>query len=581
MERTAIRSKPQTHGDRIGESLARELRIITRDINRLLPVEQEAKKVLTSGRRIRWGRFAELVFNGPVFAAETLEASRGLGEALDRGKGLKRLIIAPELLYHDGFREKAAGRNRFYWAVLSPRQLGNLPMPLNNEGIGQIDRFMKSFAFPPFQYGDPRITNLTVIMAIQQLARPDLKLSIPRGLSSLNDRLLAYFDYYMGFITIPDTDSDEGLRGYGRMIWAGARLLIAISSYIPARLGITPSSVRKLFLEKSYIIQDGFLGNRFQQTVASEIDNAYRRGALPAHLEGYQHFDKEVDKRAAEALAQQFRWQYRNWGQDQESPEQTLSRLARYRADLRAEALRSKDKAIRINIDSEGPIRDILVASQNRQTLMLIVTMGDGSFVTLEANNSSRLFGIPPTLKREFPHIEALMVRNIVGSVLDYAQTRFPKIEPRTIKTSTVSSPKLPDDEVFKKDLGASEKQVVIKPPKRKTLRSTIAHAMSREPEVPQPAQEKERIRTVLATRSDIVDLMPKNTPDKVIDAAMKAITAFEYGDKNAKSLTDYDGESIRFGKHRLLVVEQRPGLFIPARARHRKDVYRDFKARQ
>ncbi len=563
--------KFQTHQERIGFGLLNELNSITRAINCLSGIWKREIPTESIGE----GHLAGIIYRGRPFITEYLETSRQLGDELDRAESVASLSIPPSLLQHDHFRGKRIPRKRLSWQTATPQDISELPLPLDNEGISKIDSLMRSGQIGPFQYGDSIAALLVTIMPIQQLARPELELSIPRGLASLNERMLAYYDYYMGFVAVPNSDPDSDYKGFVRMLWAGPGLTFGLANYIPARLGITPSSTRKLYLEQPVIASAGILEISYQKLFA-EIDRTYRTDALPANLEMYQHFDRDVDRRAAEALALKLRGEDRSWDQEEVDPKVTLERLARYRQDLRSEILKSKDKSLRVNIDPEGIIRDVVITCQNKQTLMLIVTMGDGSFTTLEANNSGRLFGIPTNLQREYPHVEEGLMRAIINPVLDFARQRFPRIEPPNIQATPISAQKLPDAETYKTGLSATTEQVVIKPPKRKTLRSAIQTAITREPEMPQPAVDRKRVNRVLASRTQIVTSLPKNIPLEVIDRIMKAIKDFEFGEKKVEALTDIpEAVRLRVGNYRVVLFNIGANRYSLERAADRKEVYR------
>lgn len=568
--------KPVTHQDRIGQALRNELNAIVGDLNR---INSLWGREVSSG--VKHLPLAEIIYHSEPFAGAYLEASRRLGDALDKAVAVPRLKFPPALTQQDHYRGIEVPLRGIGLRGPSPRDINNLPLPLDNEGIGKIDSLMKATKIGPFIFGDPRAAFLLEVLPIQPLARPELKLTIPQGLQPLNSRMLAYYDYYMGFFAVPNLDPIQETKGFIRMAWLGGGLMTAIACYIPARLGITPSSAFKLYQEKTLLSDQTFSGRRWQRIIGRETELSFRKNALPPHLQRYQHLDKAIDKKAAEAL--KFKYNSHDGVQksdsdnDKESNE-ALRSLARYRADLRSEALKSSDKYLRLSIDPEGIIRDVIIASQNRQTLMLIIEIADGSYVTLEANNNSRLFGIPPQLRREYPHIEDLLIRDAVVPVLDWAKPRFPHIEPKVTRSTPATLQKLPDAETYKESLSATPEQVVIKPPKKKTLRSAIQKAVTREPVLPQPAQERRRIRRVIATRAKIEKLLPKNTSADIVDRALSAIQDFEFGDRRAKALVDFpDTYRITVGRYRIILEKGDYGIYSLEDVGHRREIYRDY----
>lgn len=561
-----------SHQGRIRSSFQNEINSIAVDFNRAGEIW---KKGIPDGVKKR--PLAEIIYNSEPFAATYLEASRRLGEAMDRAATMPDLPLPPSLTQQDHYRGVAVPLGRLGLHGPSPRDISNLPLPLDNEGIGKIDSLMRAYKRGPFQYGDSRAAFLLQIIPIQLLARPDLKLTIPQGLKSLNNRMIAYYDYYMGFIAVPNLDPEQEVIGMIRMTWAN--LIAVLACYIPARLGITPSSALKLYQEKTILSDQSFSGRSVHKIMGRETELSYRRDALPPHLQGYQHLDREVDERAAKALEFKYRGYANDWeSEDEEGSNQALRKLARYRADLRSETLKLPEKYFRLSIDPEGVIRDVIITTQNKQTLMLIVEIADGSHVTLEANNTSRLFGIPPRLRREYPHIDSLILSDVVVPVLDWARSRFPHIEPQAPRSSPATIQKLPDAETYRESLSVSPEQVVIKPPKRRTLRSTIQTALTREPVLPQPPAERRRIRRVVASRTQIENLLPRNTRREIADRVLIGIHDFEFGDRRAKALVDFpDTYRITVGRYRIILKREGNGLYYLEDVGHRREIYRSY----
>lgn len=564
--------KPTTHQGRIGFALVNEFNAIIGDLNRANKIWGE-----TIPGGVKRPPLAEIIYNAEPFAGEYLEASRRLGDALEKADTIPNFTLPPDLSQQDHYRGVTVPLSRLGLRGPSPRDISNLPLPLDNEGIGKIDSLMRATKIGPFHYGDSRATFLLQIMPIQPLARHELKLTVPKTLQPLQDRMVTYYDYYLGFIAIPNLDPEQEAKGAIRIAWAGVELMAALACYIPARLNITPSSALKLYQEKTLFSDQTLSGRNFQKVMGMETELSFRKDALPPHLQRYRHLDKEIDSRAAEALSHQYRSQDRSWGDENEDESGgALRRLARYRADLRSEVLKSPDKYLRLSVDPEGVIRDVIIASQNKQTLMLIVEIADGSHVTLEANNNSRLFGIPPQLRREFPHIDDIIIKDVITPILDWARPRFPRVEPST-KPATLTLSRLPDAETYKESLRVTPEQVVIKPPKRRTLRSAI-QTVTREPGLPQPPEERRRIRRVIAaSRTRVESLLPRNIRTEIIDKALSAIHDFEYGDRAAKSLQDFDVYSIRAGKYRLILRRQENRAYYLEAIGHRREVYRDY----
>ncbi|MBI2196829.1 hypothetical protein HYU45_04465 [Candidatus Daviesbacteria bacterium] len=430
------------------------------------------------------------------------------------------------------------------WVSLA--DIEQMSLPLSLVSMSQINRFLRRYPLLKFTLSKSALVaqETATILPSLDIANPHKKRLIPPTLQPLHARMTAYFDYFTNFITASHLDSEREEKFVSAVVSAGPYFLSGVGCFLPARLGITPSSALKLLEEKTvsglYSWQWGILRKRMEK----EVCHAYPVNGFPENLQKYQHYNPQADQRATELLLKV----------NSEQPggvvgiDNLFERLWRYWKILRSDIFRSDRKYLEFPLD-HSVIDRLEVASQYRHSLTFFVFFKDNqTHLTLEVSrNGQRIYGIPRALLREFPHIGDVLAKVIFDPVLDDARRKHPNIEPApTIITATVPS----DRNGEQADL---EPDVPVKPPKR---RLTLAvQSLFHDSPLPLPVEPKNRLCEVQYSRTLVVELIGRRVQDKVIDRIMATLRGFEWGEKRAKRLAALPGlYRLRVGDWRIIL---------------------------
>lgn len=455
---------------------------------------------------------------------------------------------------------------------VSLADIEQMPLPLSLTDISRINRLFNQSLISRFIFGyrDHIIQHIATGLPVFELARPQ-EFKTPVGLKPLQARLSSYLDYYLGYINLPQVDIEKDMD----LLWAlsfGRRGLIqGLAYYIPARLGITPASGIKLFDEKAAIHPYPMAWELLKKRTANEMCHAYRIDALPPAISKYLHYDQTSDTQASKLFKAYLEGQSSDNQPDQISDQDMMFlRYRRYQKVLRADVLKSEEKFLRLPM-THPLIREVIIASQYKQTMMFILLLNnDQAHLTLEVNGNNRVYGIPGDLLRESPHSGDLLIKEVLGAVLNYALQQYPNVEPAIIEVRAPAQPEVMPD-MYSSDDKPDQSEKVSKPPKRKTLPPIFT-----EPKLPEPVTPTEHKFNVSYTRTQVQT--PHRLPDDIVDRIMRDLQLFELGKKKVKPLEDVPNHfSLRSGDHRSILEHTGNRQYVFKEAGSRSSIYRDL----
>lgn len=388
---------------------------------------------------------------------------------------------------------------------------------------------------------------------------------VPTPLQPLSERLGCYFDYYTSFMTNFSASYDDDLWLFFTLHYRANRLTQALGCYIPARLGITPSSAVKLYQEKAF---KSAMPTRFWQRdlkilqiLERESTQAYRKGGLPADLNHCLLYDPTTDQRSADALEGYFRETGRlNATAIEVEAADLLAKLRLYQPRLRSDIANSQERHLRIPLSGQL-IKEVMVAYQNRLSLVMVARFADGqTHLTLEVTKDGRLFGIPPRLASQYPHIDDLLAQEMVKPILDWSRRQHPEVEPLPV----VRIDKLARELLSPIQITVGEETGKDKPLKRRRLR--LLHPLLPEPESPQevtlpPSSPYFRVDY---SESDIARLLGnKKGQADLVKQIMNTLRRFEYGHIRTEAVkAAADLRKIRVGKYRIFLEHHGRGHY-------------------
>lgn len=449
---------------------------------------------------------------------------------------------------------------------ISLEDINNLPHPLSLENMGRINRFLRLTRFPylplmPLGEEAQRAMVIAMILPALDVARPK-EAVIPDGLKTLHDNMQAYLDYYLGFMNLTQLTDYQKFQFSHALAYVGINLSQALGLYLPARLGITPSSATKLFLEKTVFGGSKLVRYALRKQMEPNIQHAFRKGNLPAEVQQYQHYNPQADQAATEILGQYYQSEVQSQlaiDPPSDTVESLATRLRRYQKVLRSEVLNSPEQSLVLRAD-RGPINKIILANQYRSSMMLVVLLGDnGHYLTMDIN-PDRLYGIPAELFKQIPHVDDFLGRDVLSSVVEFARQQHPNIEPRPVI-------RLPGQHAYtspskREDLSPGIQQTAPKEKKTPVTkrRLSLIASLLQEPRLPEPVQPEEQkpLYRVPHTRMEVAKLMKRDIDSEDVQQVMETLHKFEWGQRvDQRSIADMpDYLAIRKGRWRIVLFE-------------------------
>lgn len=511
---------------------------------------------------------AERIYSEGSIIGAYINDARNVSLAL---KGAKRFEVKdPEIARF------AHQRNPFTQRIrgASLTDIEELPYPLTREGLITINRFLR------FSYVSRFTLSNTAQMA-QEIAvtLPALNTIYPKEglvtsqLKPLCDRMTAYFDFFSDFITSTHISPTQEIEFLSVAAFASRSLWRGLGCFLPGRLGITPSSTAKLFDGKIRSGFDAWAWEMLKKELTKELHGAFLKDKLPEELHKYLLYDTQANQEAAMLLQPYYQQLAKDSFERAHSGDQNepLIRLHSYQKALRADMLNAPEKFLRFPL-THPVIREVLVASQYKQSLILIVRFRNSpTHLTLDINERGKIYGIPAALLREDPHIGDLLAKDLLGPILEYGRRRHPGIE--SVPKAVIRMPlritqKPPPDLIVNGD--DYTKYIAEKPLKRKRL-----VRLFQEPKLPERVEQREPRFQVNHSRSQVEELTGGKLPEKMTDRVMEAIKMFEWGEKTAKDLTDIQGYyRIRVGDYRIFLYHMDGKKYDLDKIKHRSKAY-------
>ena len=490
-----------------------------------------------------------LLYKGEVVHPRWVDAARAYSINLERAESFIKPDEKPKLLSSNLYGLKIKGT--------SLRDVEQMPLPLLSSDITKILKMVSTGPFDRFFLGRNAqlVQEMMVTLPAADLARP-AEVTIPEGIRPLHARLTNFFDYYTGFLQQPFLDDDE----YNHFFWAMARgysrFYQGLGLFVPARLGITPSSTTKLLAEKLLYVP--IFGKKAIKGLSLFLKDSYRKDGLPANFVELQDYTPLRDKDFSTALLRiDQETPIASLGGGVEEAQGVFGDFRKFQALIRADVLRVKDKQLQIP-SSNPSIAEIRVSTQYRRSLAFLVRLATGESVLLEVNGINRLFGIPAELFKEDPNINDKLTKAILEPFIDFSRQLHPEKGQRPV--ISVSSDRTPVVKIPKIDGGVVE--IEAKPPKRKRLLSASGSQA-----LPSPAKTRRQVYRVDYNRTAVAKLLKLPYEDKLVDRSMRAIKSFEWGERQAEHIHKAPGHiRIKVG-HRRIALELLGGTNYTLRA--------------
>jgi len=406
----------------------------------------------------KWNQNAEAfplvedrTFKGPPSVYGFAEALREIPDFLNQLKEVEGGFAANPAIVAD-----LQGTNFFETKLngTSLLDIEGMQLPLSNKDIQRIHGMFpigmaipgasKIFKMPSME--DKIVLQMMVLLAARKFVDPKEKIKVPEKIMHLHSRLVNYFDHWVELTLNPPESAKAEYMEYISPTMVSQDLFWAIGTYLPARLGILPSSAIKLYIERvsrsklspdvglaGLFFKNAFWRPFFLPGLSVPTRKAIRTHALPFDLQKYQNYDFETDKRASAILAKRYSQELANIDltTTHEAASRFRDRLSLYRESLQADILSSGSKRrLVVNMDDES-VEKLILTSQNKDTLMMILDFKDNenTHLTLEFTKDERLFGFPVEMLKE-KGLTDLVTADMLQPLLERAQYLHPSVEP-------------------------------------------------------------------------------------------------------------------------------------------------------
>ncbi len=522
-------------------------------------------------REASWAKGREAAeITGTSFTALAYRGQPFVQEVLSTSQQVHRLLEAAELEVSKGsiyikIEEKipeaidSYGRQVFGTSLKDIEGMGPDPETgyLHKDDIKRINSMLRGREAIPLlsrlsslrhSSKNHEVIDPLIILAIQSWARPETR-KIEPSLKPLQNNLEAYFDYYVDMAIDPSLDSDTELQFSNTLGWLGPTFNAALAGYLPARLGISPSSAIKIYAQKTQQkFREGKSGWNIAKAHAdTHLVEAYLEGSLPEDLAPYQFYNEEADARAAHILETHYRNALSSNEDQFEAHEKAKKEKAQFGASAASvfkQIFRDPDQRIELSMD-HGAISRVTVTATNRRVAMFVIHLGEDTHVTLEMDKEGRVFGIPPSLLKKHPNIGDMLLADILPPLLE--KVTPPKKNNLPPKAVVYPAPTLPQ-EIPEVDHEPEEPKVKVK---TRGKRSSDG-----KPNLPTPERLPKKVRFVSHSEEQVRELLGgKKVNSQTIEQIMKTIERFEYGDKSAVRLRQNRNQvRIRVGNLRIVL---------------------------
>lgn len=534
-----------------------------------------------------WGQggLAKIVYQGEPFIYTYLETRHGIPQLIKRIQKIQQNISGNQSAYaenlanlknQDVFSHKIKG--------VSLNDIEQMPLPLERDNIKRINRVFHT-VFSPGKNQSFVMRYALLCLATQKIARPEKQIAIPASLERLYNRIIHYLDYYVDFFTTSSPTQEEQERFLIALGWAGRWLIYTLGCYLPARLGLTPSSVIKLYQQQTTNVSS-ILRHVIIHEMEKQTKFSFRKDSLPADIVDYQHYNSQNDKIAAQLLVDFYEKQDLKdveIASASTDSEQLLERLEGYRKAIRAEIMNSHNNRLTLNFSPNNVINEVIITNQrqNKQTLIFILKFKDKqAHLTLEIDDKNRLYGLPGELIKENPHIGDSILRDILVPFLEKMRLKHPDIETKPISPSELFSKPLilSQSPVSVKEVEEVDIEPVKNPRRVSRIPTSIGRVFTQaqEPEPPSPISEKPRQFRVIHSRKRVAEMLRGTPRSQDIAQIMEAIRKFEFGQKLSKQISWSRGTRVvlRVGDWRIILNPIGKNFYTLETVGQRKDVY-------
>jgi len=532
---------------------------ITGELQRMLASSDKVREATVSAHE---NDITATAYRGQLFADDFFYGIRMMHDQIPRmqtlcEKGALPVEHNPHSKEDDQWTSKFGGLS---FSDIEQMELDSQTHRLSQENIERIDKMFRLPGLIGFGRKKNQIHSLEnlIYLASQQFGRPRKEV-----LERFQDNVTAYFDHYADFITDFNRDPKDDMIMLSMLVSGEPYLPIAVGTYVPARLNITPSSAIKLFTQREVHSDpsDKLLWEELGKVFLHSFSQAYRDDVFPADLEQYQHYNADIDSAAALRLAAYIE---KTSGAQQQvqhevRPENLLEQWNKQKKDIAGEAMQHPKKRLEYKLSNDYPAEDVTMVV-NKDTFIFIMRFPDDVHLTLELDKAGRLFGVPPSLVKSYPQARDILIDSLLTPLLEKYKV---KVAGGNLQNS--SSKK-----------ATPEKAGITNPPRRKiSVRPQTIFESSPLPEV-MPTKHNPR-RVITSSSDEVIELLGEHGRQKAtVNQVLSAIGNFQSGHINGTFLkgTSEPIVHIRAGKYRIFLKRRNGRTYAVKEIKNRGEAY-------
>ncbi len=457
---------------------------------------------------------------------------------------------------HNFFTEKIGGT--------AIDDLKEMDLPLSAGDIRKLDRMIREGLLYRPSRRESDVAVEMVLLALRGALdhwRGNIP-SCPQQLRPYRDCLLDYFDNYADCLLDPAVTNHQFELANARMMWKQKTLFPALGGFIPARLGLTPSSATKL-LEERYR-RSGLAKTTSEGIITwmtRETKEAYYNDFLPKELQEYQHYYPETDEKAAALVKEHYPQQDSNLTDGAaESAELAglLEKVPLYFQKLTESLISGKRRILKVSLPENSVGCSLWLSTQNRLNLIMLLRLPEGSHLLLEMNRRGSIYGLPFQLTLGAPRSVNPLLLDILPPVLAELRKEFPTVEP---KPNLAGKLEISPASVAPKGILPLRGEGVVQEPQsfRQRMKMAVDVLLDKNVDVPQGPQVQ-----VDYDIDKIIRDLGKNAQVEDISRIVAVIKRFESGSARVKSLVvSAEGQvELRAGRYRILLLPGKGGWY-------------------
>lgn len=457
---------------------------------------------------------------------------------------------------------------------VSLKTVSDMQSPLSREDRAKINKLFYVGPFRRASQAQNIATGILSNLAVEsQLPRPKKKVS--QRTQQMIENMRSYFDYWAEVFTNSAELHQNGYleSDFLRMFYS-QNLIYTTIAYIPARLGISPSSTMELFEEFRELMSFGpkkTLKKNLRPHVVQVLEKSYLPNQVPGEILPYILPNVENSEQAAAYLEKKIQ-PPKTPDEGYELYQQRESAVRRFNVQLKPIILdQFKNRGLLDFVPQDtGYITRIQVAQQYQKAVIVSLHLQNGSHVTIDITDKNHVYGMPYRLRQKNPSIGD----QVVLDAIEMVKKELEEVRKPSQKTHVTQNA---DTAVLERKI--SSQPFPTKKPERVPKRwvSNNSQPSSQEQKDTTELRQQSRVNFVAYDEELIRREIGKRATPATVDFISNALFRFSHGEKSAR-LLEFDNSHntvrLRAGNFRIILQKIGDSEYRVVRIGDRKNVY-------